>query len=218
MNKEALPFNEDEALQKFILFASSRLNKEKPIQNRGAFELTKNNEQPLRQLLMYFAGVPGELDLVKGVCLQGPTGSGKTTIMRYISMWLGNGRPQSFRMANCRDIQKEAAAGGYEALYKYTRQSYNFNNGFHRENGPVTYCFDDLGAENNSKFYGTEINVMEELLQDRYNEAQITGMLTHATTNIKDGKVYEQLYGLRVRDRMREMFNFVELNGPSFRR
>jgi DNA replication protein DnaC len=225
MDKNQTPFNDIEVVKKFAAFACATIAREKrlteaELAKEPPFILTKNNTPALRALVKYFAGIenqPGDLDLRKGIILKGPTGTGKTTIMRLFSLWLVN-KPSRFRMVNCRDIQREAAANGFEALYKYTKFSYHYKNGYHRENGPVTYCLDDLGAEDPTKFYGQEINVIQELIQDRYNEYQMTGMITHATTNINDGNIYEKNYGIRVRDRLREMFNFVELNGQSFRR
>jgi hypothetical protein len=34
---------------------------------------------------------------------------------------------------------------------------------------PRTYCFDDLGTENNLKYFGNECNVMAEILLSRYD-------------------------------------------------
>lgn len=195
----------------FVLFAGANI-KEPP------FITTKHNTEPLNNLIKYFAGQRGTLVLSKGVMLMGPTGTGKTEIMRLLSLWLINKRTR-FKMVNCRDVQREAVKTGFEALYKYSKHSYKYKDGgHHRGNEPVVYCFDDFGAENASKYYGNEVNVMEELIQDRYIEYQETGMLTHATTNIKDGQIFEEKYGPRVRDRLRQMFNLVEINGPSFRR
>lgn len=222
MNKNTIQFNEEQELQKFVAFGTETLKKQKQLTDAQALEeppflITQYNSEPLKNMIKYFAGQPGKLLLNKGVMLMGPTGTGKTQIMRLFSLWLVN-KPARFRMVNCRDVQREAVKNGFEALYKYSKHSYNYNSGYHRDNGPVVYCFDDFGAENASKYYGVEINVMEELIQDRYNEMEETGMITHATTNIKDAQIFEDKYGPRVRDRLRQMFNLVEINGPSFRR
>lgn len=182
------------------------------------FIITPQNEIVIKQLVKYFCNIPQDkVDLTKGIFLRGPYGTGKTLIMTAFSNWPLNKR--KFRLKKCRDIQKDAANEGFEALIKYTKKSYNFKNQTHaKENGPIDYCFDDLGAEKVTKFYGTEINVMEELILDRYDEFLETKMITHATSNIKDGDLIEKYYSGRSRDRMREMFNFVDLLGKSHRK
>lgn len=206
-------FNEQIACFTYVKHLNNILQKE----GKPDFTLTKDNRLVIKKLVYYFCRQPyADINLKKGICLQGPVGTGKSTIMRAFSIW----SPLSFfRMANCRDIQKEVASKGFPAITKYTAHSYNFKNGFYRpENGAIIYCFDDFGAEEKSKFYGTEINVMAELFEDRYQHFDINGMLTHMTTNIRDGAIYERDYNIRVRDRSRQMFNFIELGGPSFRR
>jgi hypothetical protein len=182
------------------------------------FRLTKENQPVIKILVKYFSNQQSQnISLQKGIFLRGPYGTGKTLMMRAFATWPGNQR--RFRMVNCRDIQKDAAANGFEALLKYSKQSYNYKRGtYHRDNGAIVYCFDDFGAEKTTKFYGTEINVMEELIQDRYNEFEEAGMLTHVTSNLKDGDYIEKMYGGRVRDRLRQMFNFIDLLGDTNRK
>ncbi len=76
------------------------------------------------------------------------------------------------------------------------------------EQWPRIYCFDDLGTENSLKYYGNECNVMAEVLLSRYELFIQKKMLTHLTTNLSATEI-ENLYGNRVRSRMREMFNLV---------
>lgn len=181
------------------------------------YKITPENEKVIKVLVKYFNGIDGtNYSLKKGIYLAGPVGTGKTLLMKAFATWPGN--PSKFKMVNTRDIQKEAAQHGYKALTLYSKQSYNYKGGFYRrENGAITYCFDDFGAEETSKFYGNDINVMKELLQDRYMEFDDAGMMTHITSNIKDGELIEKKYGERVRDRIRQMFNVVELLGKSHR-
>lgn len=219
-NKNQRQFNEQMACNSFAWFANDILKRRGKPKIKGTdfyFLITPDNKEVIKKLVRYFCGQPGELDLDKGVMLQGPCGTGKTELMKCLQLWVDN-TPRRFRIADCRDIQKEAIKNGFEALVKYTKNSYNFkNNAHHRDNGSITYCFDDFGAENISKFYGNEVNVMLELIQDRYREFEDTGMKTHGTTNLRDGDLIEEKYDKRVRDRLRQMFNFVELGGKTFR-
>lgn len=79
---------------------------------------------------------------------------------------------------------------------------------------PRIYCFDDLGAEQSLKYYGNECNVMGEILLSRYEYFVSHDMTTHITTNLSASEI-EELYGNRVRSRMREMFNLILFNNTS---
>lgn len=212
--KKTPQFNSKEACNSFAACLAAMLKAE----GKPAFNFTTANKAVIKQLVHYFCGQEDcGLDLLKGIFLRGPVGTGKSAIMRAFALWLVP--PHRFRIVECRDLQKQALKDGFDSLLKYSIHSYNFKNGFyHRENGGIIYCFDDLGAEKLTKFYGNEINVMAEVLQDRYREFDITRLKTHITSNLKDGDLIEEMYTLRIRDRMREMFNFIDMPGPSFRK
>lgn len=212
--KKAHQFNSKEACNSFAAFLVAMLKAEK----KPTFTFTPENKTVIKKLVHYFCGQEDcGLDLLKGIFLRGPVGTGKSAIMRAFALWLST--PNRFRIVECRDIQKQALKDGFDSLLKYSVHSYNFKNGFyHRENGGIVYCFDDLGAEKLTKYYGNEINVMAEVLQDRYREFDITRLKTHITSNLKDGDLIEEMYTLRIRDRLREMLNFVDMPGPSFRK
>ena len=72
--------------------------------------------------------------------------------------------------------------------------------------------FDDLGAEKNMAYYGNTVNVMQEILLDRYEHFVRNGLQTHLTTNLDLSEI-DSVYGTRVASRMHEMFNFVMLGG-----
>lgn len=211
MNKE---FNLSEACANF----EAHIIKMLP-QDERKFVLTKENKAVIKSLVPYFCNQPGyDLKLYKGIYIMGPPGTGKTTLMKAFSKWPLT--VNKFRIANCRDIQKEAGEHGFKALEKYSKKSFLYKSGnYSRDNGYIIYCFDDFGAEKLTNFYKAEINVMEEIIQDRWIEMEETGMITHATSNLKgEGQNVKEFYGIRAYDRLRQMFNFIELNGPSHRK
>ena len=108
---------------------------------------------------------------------------------------------------SCRDISFEFIQDGYEVISKYSRQSFRYNH-------PKTYCFDDLGTENSLKYYGNDCNIMAEILLSRYDLFISQKLITHLTTNLNSSEI-EQMYGSRVRSRMREMFNLVSFSNKS---
>ena len=58
------------------------------------------------------------------------------------------------------------------------------------------------------RHYGKDCNVLGEIICNRYELFLKTRIKTHITTNLNASEL-EQRYGLRVRSRMRELFNLV---------
>ena len=106
-----------------------------------------------------------------------------------------------FFVKPCRDISFEFIQDGYEVIHKYSK-------GKLYQSEPKTICFDDLGTENNLKYYGSECNVMAEILLSRYDIYISKHIQTHITTNLSASEI-ENYYGNRVRSRMRAMFNLI---------
>ncbi len=137
------------------------------------------------------------IQLNKGILLSGPVGCGKTSLMNILRFFLPI--DSRYVMKSCRDVSFEFIQEGYEVIIRYSRNSFNHDK-------PRVYCFDDLGTENNLKYFGNECNVLAEILLSRYDFFVGRGMITHITTNQNSTEI-EDLYGIRVRSRMREMFN-----------
>lgn len=138
-------------------------------------------------------------DLNKGILLSGPIGCGNTCllkILRYCKF------PRSkYNLISTRQVVSEFMRDGYEVLEKYS------NGYFYHESQPSRiFCFDDLGLEITSKFYGNDCNVMAEILLTRYDLFMSKNLMTHLTTNLSTSEIEAQ-YGNRLRSRMREMFN-----------
>ncbi|WP_238929391.1 P-loop NTPase family protein [Flavobacterium pokkalii] len=106
-----------------------------------------------------------------------------------------------FSVKPCRDISFEFIQDGYQIIHKYSI-------GKLYESQPKTICFDDLGVENNLKYYGNECNVMAEILLSRYDLFISKKLLTHITTNLSASEI-ETHYGNRVRSRLREIGNLI---------
>ena len=92
---------------------------------------------------------------------------------------------------------------GYEILEKYSNGNLS-----HDIRSPKAYCFDDLGTETTSKYFGNDCNVMAEILLSRYDLFVSGHMLTHLTTNLNSSEI-EEIYGSRLRSRLREQFNLI---------
>lgn len=168
------------------------------------FTILEEDKALLRKLLCYFfkddlTASLLNIDLNKGILLTGPVGCGKTTLMLLLRLF--EPAKSKYIIKSCRDISFEFIKEGYDTVHKYSRLSF-------KNHEPITYCFDDLGTENNLKFYGNECNIMAEIILSRYDQFMSRKQLTHITTNLSASEI-EQYYGNRVRSRMRELFNLI---------
>lgn len=174
------------------------------------FALIPQDLPAIRKLLAYFLNdtVTAELygiSLQKGIYLTGPVGCGKTSLMFLLRQIQQT--ENRYVIRSCRDISFEFNEHGYTTIAKYSVLSF-------RKFEPIVYCFDDLGVENNLKFYGNECNIMAEIILSRYDQFISRKLLTHITTNLSATEV-EAFYGNRVRSRMRELFNLIAFNRTS---
>ena len=145
------------------------------------------------------------LDINKGILLSGPIGCGKTSIMSLIKPFFY--QKNDYKIKTCREISFEFAKNGFETIQHYTQKQ-------HTQIRLSGYCFDDLGAEQNIKHYGNDLNVMAEIIISRYEDFVQNKSITHITTNLSASEI-ENLYGNRLRSRMRSMFNLVTFNKES---
>ena len=65
-----------------------------------------------------------------------------------------------------------------------------------------------MGLESEMQHYGNSYQVMSEILYYRYDYFHSFEMQTHLTTNLNSPEI-EKIYGLRLRSRMREIFNLL---------
>ena len=142
------------------------------------------------------------IDLNKGIMLTGPVGCGKTSLMNLLRYFLPSA--ERHYLKPCYKIASEYTTEGYAALSRYS--DYAFHPGTRK---PVTICFDDLGLEPPLVYhYKNPCNTMAETLFSRHDYFISDLMLTHITTNLNSQEI-EDRYGMRVRSRMRELFNVV---------
>ena len=168
------------------------------------FKILETDHEIIYKLIAYFlkdeqACYQFNIDLEKGILLTGPIGCGKTSLMNLMKLLA---QPENkFAIKPCRDISFEFIQDGYQIIHKYSLGQL-----YHSE--PRTYCFDDLGTENNLKYFGNECNVMAEIVLSRYDLFISKKLKTHITTNLSATEI-EKHYGNRVRSRLRELCNLI---------
>lgn len=171
------------------------------------FKIFEEDIPIITSLLVYFlkdeiTAKTIDIDLDKGLLLSGPIGCGKTSIMNL--MRFVPEQKSKYILKPTREISFEFIKEGYEVIQRYT-------SGNAMQNNVKNYCFDDLGTENNLKYFGNECNVMGEILLSRYDLFVNKKIVTHLTTNLSASEI-ETAYGNRVRSRLRQMLNLVSFN------
>lgn len=202
----------------FMLYRAGQIFQEKP------FTLDSNNQFVFDLLCHYFsedrnfislaesAGVRNP-SLEKGICLVGGFGVGKTWLMELFR----RNQRQVFFMRNAKQIADEFEVDGEGAMPKYTNPFQNAINDSSTMYQPVSgLCIDDLGTEDVKVHYGNKKSVIGDIIEKRYANGN-SGPLLHCTTNLKADQI-EGYYGGRIRSRMREVFNFIELKGTDRRK
>jgi hypothetical protein len=149
----------------------------------------------------------GHGSLSKGICLSGNTGTGKTTLMKIF-----NEGPQGlFKIINTNTVSDKYQSYGTDSLWK------NYMGYDDLRSAQYKFIFDDLGAERTSvQNMGNPLNPMERIILWKY-EHEDPFVNTHFTTNLSGSQI-EALYGTRVRSRLKEMVNFIELTGVDRRK
>lgn len=174
------------------------------------FKILETDHEIIYKLIAYFLKdqqtcYQFKIDLEKGILLTGPIGCGKTTLMTLMKHLTQS--DNKFSVKPCRDISFEFIQDGYQIIHKYSI-------GKLYQSEPRTYCFDDLGTENNLKYYGNECNVMAEILLSRYDLYISKKLQTHITTNLSASEI-ETHYGNRVRSRLRQLCNLIAFDNVS---
>ncbi|MTI38334.1 ATP-binding cassette domain-containing protein [Fulvivirga lutimaris] len=180
------------------------------------FTIIEEDYETIYKLFVYFYQDEKQAEklnikLHKGILLTGPIGCGKTTLMNLLK----HIHPPHMQLVlmPTRKIAYEFAEQGIKTIHKYTTQSFRTNES---EVIPRAYCFDDLGVETLLPHFGNKLNIMAEVILSRYDLFIGHQMQSHFTTNLSAIEI-EELYGNRVRSRLRSMTNIMVLNGTDKR-
>lgn len=178
------------------------------------FVIDDSNKRILSELYAYIWHRSNVLDPSKGLLLWGPLGVGKSVLIKGIQRYLSkinryrygcNNNSLGFKFTSAVEIALLYAEKGMNGLAQFTDREYMCN-----------LAIDELGREpTDSKHYGTGINVVQTILQLRYEVRR--EFITHVTTNLNPNTDFIDKYGEYIADRVKEMFNVVEIKGSSRR-
>ena len=167
------------------------------------FKIYEEDEVILFKLCIYFIKdydycAKFNIDPDKGILLSGPVGCGKTSLMKLLRHIVPH--QKNYEVIPARNITFSFNNLGYKTIEDYGNNNY--------------YCFDDLGVEATGRHFGKDSNVMGEIILSRYDLFLKNKIKTHATTNLNAQEI-ENLYGNRVRSRMRQLFNLIAFDMES---
>lgn len=149
------------------------------------------------------------MDYKKGFFLYGPVGTGKSTFLKGVQKYMNTIKARYFEKdyrigffwKSASELANSYAGDGQEKLLQWCDE--------------CNLLIDELGREPRpAKHYGTELNVIQFLLQLRYDRRREN--ITHITSNINPQDVMP-MYGDYISDRFREMFNIIPWFGESRR-
>lgn len=166
----------------------------------GKFEITDRNREIVAGIFYWFLNDERSCyDLNKGILLTGGMGTGKTTLIKAFRNFFQSFK-QSFKLESAMRISKEFVDSG-----SYDRYCL-----------PHLLAIDEVGRETLARHYGNAVNVIGVILHERYDLWLNQAIPTIITTNL-DAYEIETIYGDIIRDRAKEMFNWVILDGESRR-
>jgi DNA replication protein DnaC len=139
----------------------------------------------------------------KGLMIYGPKGIGKTLNFLVLKTIQNKYIGMSMKIVSAKQLESNYKVYG-EA---YIQELVNYDE----------LMIDDIGTESRLfKDYGTDRNLVYDILMMRYARFQKNECITHATTNLTPALLIEQ-YDTRLIDRMKEMFILKKIIGESKR-
>ena len=149
----------------------------------------------------------------KGVLIIGGIGVGKTAIMKIMQRVFKDSKSR-FRLVNAyelKDLSELYTISQIKEMYGFDLKS--------------DLYIDDIGFSVDVKRYGNTVNIITEILMERYDLFVSTGIKTHLSSNIMtqitndiaNKPTLKLMYGARIIDRIKEMCEIVTFKGKSQR-
>lgn len=197
------------------------------------YKIDETNRDAVDTILKYiclnpeFEKIKSGYSFAKGLMLFGPAGTGKTLLMKCLQC---NPR-RSFVVRSCRKISHEFALRGRIVIDENSKFVSSTTNHHWRDNPgktvfgeqipkPLGITFDDLGSENIGHHFQDAAEVLEQIILSIYEAPKNdwNSFDGYSITTNLTASLIEARYGTRVRSRIREMFNLIEVPGSDRRK
>lgn len=174
----------------------------------------------LNDIVRWCLMLQGRYEPSKGLWLWGDIGTGKSTMLEIIREYCRIVRaPARYRDSDYpRQLRQERWPYGFRITNTSFVAGVYAKEGYPGLEGYIANCrqaFDEVGRECiPTGYFGNMENVFQYIIQRRYDLRY--GDFTHVTSNLSPDQI-ATVYGDHVYDRCIEMFNFVEMEGASWR-
>lgn len=201
----------------FTPFTTSQL-REFVLKNNPGFIVDAQAEKPFNLLCQYFANDPefetSGYKLSKGIALTGPVGTGKTELLQIFR----KNKRQCFHLISVYKIEEHCQKNGVEFFQTFADKVPGWGNTanfFYQKS--IGWAFDDVGRESIVFDFGNKSDVVSKIIQTRYlNKEKLPFNSLHITTNQTPAEI-EGRYDYAVKSRLREMFNYIPVEGKDRR-
>ena len=189
------------------------------IKNNPYYLIDQQNEKVFTLLCQYFTNDPAfekaGYSLTKGLLLSGCVGVGKTALLQLFS----KNKRQCFHFISVLEMEAHCQKQGVSFINNYTNMVPgwgNTSNFFFQK--AVGWAIDDIGRESMVFDFGNKSDVISTIIQTRYaNKHKVPFSSLHFTTNLTPAEL-ENRYDYAIKSRLREMFNYIVLEGVDRRK
>ena len=188
------------------------------LKNNPKFKVDQQNEKLFLLLCQYFANDAlfenAGFSLSKGILLSGPVGVGKTELLKIFC----KNKRQCFHLISVFEIEAFCQNKGVENFETFTGMVPGWGGTidfFFQKS--ICWAFDDIGRESVVFDFGNKSDVVSKIIQTRYAKKNIVPFSSlHLTTNLTTAEI-ESRYDYAVKSRLREMFNYIPMEGKDRR-
>lgn len=166
----------------------------------SSFQLNVHQRESIYKLLIY--AIKDEklckkhgIDVHKSVLIMGPSGCGKTSLFHLIKPFFI--KKELYVIKSSKELSRNYFQKGFQCLDDYDFKSL------------PTLCIDDIGLETIGKHYGTNCDVVLELLDLRWG-TNFSQLKTHLITSL-DPQALQNRYGIDFRTKLKVQYNVIVL-------